>query len=191
VVYQDQPSDQQGSSKREEETLGEKEFRISAFEKAAIRAIMSIPIRVAIVEDEEILRTGLAQRIGSDERFICSDVVGSAEEMLKSTNLSSINVFIIDIGLLGMSGIELIEHLSASDVLGQVLRLTNFDDNEHVRAAGLAGAKGYLLKTTPQARLNNAIEEMHVGRAPLTSIVARILLDYLSNLPKTIGTGHP
>ena len=152
---------------------------------------MSIPIRVAIVEDEEILRTGLAQRIGSDERFICSDVVGSAEEMLKSTNLSSINVFIIDIGLLGMSGIELIEHLSASDVLGQVLRLTNFDDNEHVRAAGLAGAKGYLLKTTPQARLNNAIEEMHVGRAPLTSIVARILLDYLSNLPKTIGTGHP
>jgi DNA-binding NarL/FixJ family response regulator len=62
--------------------------------------------------------------------------------------------------------------------------LTNLDDDEHVRAAVLAGAKGYLLKTTPQARLNNAIEEIHVGGAPLTSNVARILLDYLSNLPK-------
>jgi DNA-binding NarL/FixJ family response regulator len=145
---------------------------------------MSIPISVAIVEDEEILRTGLAQRIESDERFTYSDVVGSAEEMLKSTNLSSINVFLIDIGLPGMSGIELIEHLRASDVLGQVLMSTNFDDDEHVRAAVLAGAKGYLLMTTPQARLNNAIEEIHVGGAPHTSNVAHIQLDYLSNLPK-------
>jgi DNA-binding NarL/FixJ family response regulator len=110
--------------------------------------------------------------------------VGSAEDLLASPNLSSINVFLIDIGLPGMSGIELIERLRASDVPGQILMLTNFDDDEHVRAAVLAGAKGYLLKTTPQARLNNAIEEIHVGGAPLTSNVARILLDYLSNLPK-------
>jgi DNA-binding NarL/FixJ family response regulator len=145
---------------------------------------MSTTINVAIVEDEEILRKGLAQRIGSDERFTCTDVVGSAEDLLASPSLSSINVFLIDIGLPGMSGIELIERLRASDVPGQILMLTNFDDDEHVRAAVLAGAKGYLLKTTPQARLNNAIEEIHVGGAPLTSNVARILLDYLSNLPK-------
>lgn len=145
---------------------------------------MSSPIRVAIVEDEAVLRSGLAKRIGSDVRYICTDVFASGEELLACDHLDQIDVFLVDIGLPGMSGIDAIERLRAMNLPGQILMLTNFDDDDHVRAAVLAGARGYLLKTTPQARLNNAIEEIHTGGAPLNSIVARIIMDYMNSMPR-------
>lgn len=141
-------------------------------------------IRVALVEDEDVLRTGLTQRIGSDERYICTDVFASGEELLACEHLDQIDVFLVDIGLPGMSGIDAIERLRAMNLPGQILMLTNFDDDDHVRAAVLAGARGYLLKTTPQTRLNNAIEEIHTGGAPINSIVARIIMDYMTSLPR-------
>lgn len=145
---------------------------------------MSPQIRVAIVEDEAVLRSGLAKRIGSDARYICTDVFASAEDLLACDQLEEIDVFLVDIGLPGMSGIDAIERLRGMNLPGQILMLTNFDDDEHVRAAVLAGARGYLLKTTPQARLNNAIEEIHTGGAPLNSIVARIIMDYMNSMPR-------
>lgn len=145
---------------------------------------MTSRIRVALVEDEDVLRTGLTQRIGSDERYICTDVFASGEELLACDHLDQIDVFLVDIGLPGMSGIDAIERLRAMNLPGQILMLTNFDDDDHVRAAVLAGARGYLLKTTPQTRLNNAIEEIHTGGAPINSIVARIIMDYMTSLPR-------
>lgn len=145
---------------------------------------MEQKIRVAIVEDEDVLRAGLAKRISSDERYVCTDVFATAEDLLASSQLGSIDVFLVDIGLPGMSGIQAIDRLRAMNLPGQVLMLTNFDDDEHVRAAVLAGARGYLLKTTPSKRLNDAIEEIHTGGAPINSIVARIIMDYMKTLPR-------
>lgn len=145
---------------------------------------MTAPIRVCIVEDEQVLRTGLAKRISADARYVCTDVFASAEELLACPYLEAIDVFLVDIGLPGMSGIEAIDRLRAMNLPGQVLMLTNFDDDDHVRAAILAGARGYLLKTTPPTRLTNAIEEIHTGGAPINSIVARIIMDYMADLPR-------
>jgi DNA-binding NarL/FixJ family response regulator len=141
-------------------------------------------IRVAIVEDEAILRAGLAKRIGGDPRYTCTDVFASGEELLACEHLDTIDVFLVDIGLPGMSGIDAIDRLRAMNLPGQILMLTNFDDDDHIRAAVLAGARGYLLKTTPQERLNNAIEEIHTGGAPINSIVARIIMDYMNTMPR-------
>lgn len=145
---------------------------------------MTSPIRVSIVEDEHILRNGLAMRISADHRYVCTDVFASAEELLACSHLHEIDVFLVDIGLPEMSGIEAIERLRAMNLPGQVLMLTNFDDDDHVRAAIVAGARGYLLKTTPLARLTNAIEEIHTGGAPINSIVARIIMDYMAQQPR-------
>ena len=141
-------------------------------------------IRVAIIEDESVLRKGLAKRITADSRFVCTDVYGSAEALLAADSLDTIDVFLIDIGLPGISGITLIERLRALSVPGQMLMLTNFDDDANVRSAIMAGARGYLLKTTPPARLLDALEEIHVGGAPMNGSVARIIMNYLSELPK-------
>ncbi|MBK7413734.1 MAG: response regulator transcription factor [Ignavibacteria bacterium] len=141
-------------------------------------------IRVAIIEDESVLRKGLAKRITADPRFVCTDVYSSAEALLAADFLDKIDVFLIDIGLPGISGITLIERLRALGVPGQMLMLTNFDDDANVRSAIMAGARGYLLKTTPPARLLDALEEIHVGGAPMNGSVARIIMNYLSDLPK-------
>jgi DNA-binding NarL/FixJ family response regulator len=145
---------------------------------------MEQKIRVAIIEDEDVLRAGLAKRIGSDERYVCTDIFSNAEDLLACGHLDTIDVFLVDIGLPGMSGIDAIARLRGMNLPGQVLMLTNFDDDEHVRAAVLAGARGYLLKTTPSKRLNDAIEEIHTGGAPLNSIVARIIMDYMNSMPR-------
>lgn len=141
-------------------------------------------INVAVVEDESVLRTGLVQRITTDGRFDCTDVYASAEDLLRSANLATIDVFLVDIGLPGMSGIELIEELRLMNLPGQMLMLTNFDDDVNVRSAVMAGARGYLLKTTPQPRLLDALQEIHTGGAPMNGSVARIIMNYLSELPK-------
>ncbi|MBK7575810.1 MAG: response regulator transcription factor [Ignavibacteria bacterium] len=142
-------------------------------------------IRVAIIEDESVLRKGLAKRITADSRFVCTDVYSSAEALLAADfSLDTIDVFLIDIGLPGISGITLIERLRALSVPGQMLMLTNFDDDANVRSAIMAGARGYLLKTTPPARLLDALEEIYVGGAPMNGSVARIIMNYLSDLPK-------
>lgn len=141
-------------------------------------------IRVAIIEDEAVLRKGLAKRITADTRFVCSAIYDSAEALLAAGGLEEVDVFLIDIGLPGISGIALIERLRSLNVSGQMLMLTNFDDDANVRAAVMAGARGYLLKTTPPARLLDALEEIHVGGAPMNGSVARIIMNYLSELPK-------
>lgn len=145
---------------------------------------MEPKINVAIVEDEAVLRKGLVQRISADERFVCTDIHAAAEDLLQSPNLGTIDVFLVDIGLPGMSGIELIDKLRAMNLPGQMLMLTNFDDDVNVRSAVMAGARGYLLKTTPQPRLLDALEEIHTGGAPMNGSVARIIMNYLSEIPR-------
>lgn len=141
-------------------------------------------IRVAVIEDEAVLRQGLVERITSDERFLCYDVFGSAEELIASPNLPYIDVFLIDIKLPGMSGIAAIEELRRKNVPGQVLMLTNFDDDHHVREAVLAGARGYLLKTTPTQRLLEGLAEIHAGGAPMNGSIARIILEHVAQMPR-------
>lgn len=144
----------------------------------------AVPIRVAIVEDDAVLRRGLAGRVGGDPRFEKPLVFASAEELLQAPDLQSVDVFLVDIGLPGMSGIDAISALRRMNVQGQTLMLTNFDDDEHVRSAVLAGARGYLLKTIRPQSLINALVEIHQGGAPMNGIVARIIMDYIAQLPK-------
>lgn len=141
-------------------------------------------IRIAIVEDDQIIRSGLAESINGDDRFTCTESHGSIESLLESTDVEVVDVFLLDIGLPGMSGIEGITHIRKRNDHGQILVLTNFEDNDRIRESVLAGARGYLLKTTPVPRLLDALQEIHGGGAPMTSHIARIILDYLASLPK-------
>lgn len=141
-------------------------------------------IRIAIVEDDQIIRGGLAESINGDDRFTCTESHGSIESLLESAHVEVVDVFLLDIGLPGMSGIEGIAHIRKRNDQGQILVLTNFEDNDRIRASILAGARGYLLKTTPIPRLLDALQEIHEGGAPMTSHIARIILDYLASLPK-------
>lgn len=141
-------------------------------------------IRVAIVEDDSVIRGSLATYIRSDDRLTCTHECSSIEELLSHEDLEAVDVFLLDIGLPGLSGIQGIEHIRRRNEKAQILILTNFEDSERIRTAVLSGARGYLLKTTPPQKLLEALCEIHQGGAPMTSHIARIILEYFGALPK-------
>lgn len=144
-------------------------------------------IRVSIIEDDDMLRRTLASRIAEDDRFSCEQSFSTAEEMFRSCDLSRVDVFLIDIVLPGMSGIQAITKLRRKRVKAQMLVLTNFDDDALIREAIIAGARGYVLKTTSITSLLDALADVHAGGSPMNSTVARILVDYVSSLPRPSG----
>ncbi len=130
-------------------------------------------IRVAIVEDQERLRDGLASLIAGTHGFAVVGSFGSMEDALAGIESGGPNVLLADIGLPGMSGIDGVRRLKAKYPALQILMLTVYSDNDHIFEAICAGACGYLLKDTPPTRLIESIRELHEGGAPMSPDVAR------------------
>jgi DNA-binding NarL/FixJ family response regulator len=131
------------------------------------------PVRVAVVEDLEQTRRGLAALIGGTPGYRVMGAFGSMEEALRRLDGEPPDVALLDIGLPGMSGIEGVRRLKARHPGVQILMLTVYADNDHVFEAICAGACGYLLKDTPPTRLLEAIRELHEGGAPMSPEIAR------------------
>jgi len=130
-------------------------------------------IRVAIVEDTRTLREGLSILIGGTPGFECTGKFATMEGALAQIGPAAPDVALVDIGLPGISGIEgvrLLKQLYPGLVL---LMLTVYDDDDWVFESLCAGACGYLLKTTPPARLLECIREAFLGGSPLTPEIAR------------------
>jgi DNA-binding NarL/FixJ family response regulator len=130
-------------------------------------------VRVAIVEDQEQTRRGLAALVGGTAGFRVLGAYGSMELALPRLEADPPDVALFDIGLPGISGIEGVRRLKAARPQVQILMLTVYADNDHVFEAICAGACGYLLKDTPPQRLLEAIRELHQGGAPMSPEIAR------------------
>ncbi|HEX6903753.1 MAG TPA: response regulator transcription factor [Thermoanaerobaculia bacterium] len=140
------------------------------------------PIRVAIVEDQSQTRLGLSALIDGTPGFRCSGAWRSCEEMLSRLPAAQPDILLLDLGLPGMSGIDGTRRARAILPDLPVLILTVHEDNESVLDALCAGACGYLVKKTPPARLLEAIREAHEGGSPMSSQVARRLVEVLRAL---------
>ena len=129
-------------------------------------------IKVAIIEDQQVLREGLAFLIDSTGGFRCTGSFGSIEQALRRIGDDLPHVALIDIGLPGVSGIEGIRILK--DRWPDLLRimLTVYEDDQKIFDALCAGASGYLLKRTPPAKLVESLNEVVTGGAPMSPEVA-------------------
>lgn len=134
-------------------------------------------VRVAIVEDQRVLRNGLVALIKGTEGFTLVGAYGSMEEALPRLEADPPDILLADIGLPGMSGSEGVRRLKARLPALQILMLTVYADNSHVFEAICAGASGYLLKDTPPSRLMDALRELREGGAPMSPEVARKVVE--------------
>jgi DNA-binding NarL/FixJ family response regulator len=98
------------------------------------------------------------------------------------------DVVLMDINLPGMSGVEAVKHLKPSLPETQFVMLTVYEDADHIYNALAAGATGYLLKETPRQELLNALEEVHRGGSPMTSNIARKVVQ---SFRQTSATAEP
>ena len=93
------------------------------------------------------------------------------------------DVVLMDINLPAMSGIEAVRRLKPSLPATQFVMLTVYQDADHIYSALEAGAMGYLLKQTPQEELLSALEDVHGGGSPMSSSIARKVVQSFSKAP--------
>lgn len=134
-------------------------------------------LRVAIVEDNKKIREGLAALIDGSEGFHCTDTFETAEEALRRIPDARIDVVLMDIQLPRMSGIECVEKLKERVPNLEIMMLTAFEDSDKVFKSIVAGASGYILKSTPPAELLEAIRDVKEGGSPMSDQVARKVVE--------------
>ena len=131
---------------------------------------------VSIVEDNEQLRGTLARLINREEGFRCLSHYGTAEDALADLPKVKPEVVLMDINLPGMNGVECVRKLKALLPQTQVMMLTVYEDTENIFNALAAGANGYMLKRTPTKELIEAVREVHRGGSPMTTHIARMVV---------------
>jgi DNA-binding NarL/FixJ family response regulator len=136
------------------------------------------PIRVLIVDDQTLVRRGLAKLLEIEEAV---EVVGEAQDGVDALHLlpsARPDVALVDARMPRMDGVELVGRLSEEHPRVAAIILTTFDDDEYVFGGLGAGAKGYLLKDTPPEELVSAIEKAHRGETVLGGqIAARVVAE--------------
>jgi DNA-binding NarL/FixJ family response regulator len=132
-----------------------------------------MPISVSIVEDSDKFRETLARVLNRAEGFRCLSNYPNAEDALKALPHDKPDVVLMDINLPGMNGVECVRQLKAATPAIQVMMLTVYEDTENIFNALAAGASGYMLKRTARDELLEAIREVHRGGSPMTTHIAR------------------
>ncbi len=132
-----------------------------------------MPITVSIVEDNDKLRGTLARVLSRAEGFQFVSEYANAEDALKDLPNVKPEVVLMDINLPGMNGVECVRQLKQLLPQTQVMMLTVYEDTENIFNALAAGASGYMLKRTPRDELLEAIREVHRGGSPMTTHIAR------------------
>ena len=135
------------------------------------------PIRVLLVDDHVLLRSGIAALLGTQPDFAVVGAVGSAEEALAELSALKPDVVVTDLAMGGVGGIEGTRWLAADGA--RVLVLTVHPEEESLLATLDAGASGYVTKDSGEDRLFAAIRTVARGEAYLSPAGARVLLGHL------------
>lgn len=133
-------------------------------------------ITVAIVEDNETVRNTMRELIDATPKLHCGGAYATAKEAMAEIPRLRPDVVLMDIHLPGESGIACTARLKARLPDLQVIILTVYKDIELIFQALKAGASGYLLKRAPAEEVLRAIVEVHSGGAPMTSEIARLVV---------------
>jgi DNA-binding NarL/FixJ family response regulator len=134
------------------------------------------PIRVLLVDDDALVRSGLRMMLAGAEAI---EVVGEVDDgrgVLAAVDVHHPDVVLMDIRMPQLDGIAATRLLRAQPRPPQVLVLTTFDADELVVRALQAGASGFLLKDTAPEEIVRAIELVHAGDGMLSPAVARRLI---------------
>lgn len=141
-------------------------------------------IRIVVVDDHPIVRQGLVAALEDEPDFQVVGGAGSAEEALALIPRVMPEVLLLDLELPGLSGIEAIPKVLASNPDVRVLVFTAYDSDERVLGAIRSGAKGYLLKGASTADIARAVRAVARGESYLEPRVATALVSAV-HAPRT------
>ncbi len=129
--------------------------------------------RIAIVEDNKVIRESLIEFVQTDPECSCVCTCATAEEALKIIPKHQPDIVLMDIQLPGASGIECTAQLKQLLPSAQIIMVTVYEDTERIFKALRVGACGYLLKRCTPEELISAVREVRSGGAPMSREIAR------------------
>lgn len=147
---------------------------------------MSAPISVIIVEDDASVREILTTWLQEADGFTCVGVFPDVESALDPILQRKPDVALVDINLPGLSGIDCVRQTKALTPATQFVMLTVYEDSNHIFDALSSGATGYLVKTTSRDALIAALRDVHVGGSPMSSNIARKVVQSLQEPKRTL-----
>lgn len=142
---------------------------------------MTQPVRVLIVDDDALVRSGLTMMLGGAGSVT---VVGEAQdgsEVLGAIDRHRPDVLLLDLRMAKLDGLATLALLRTQPQPPAVIVLTTFDTDEHVLQALRQGAAGFLVKDTPPAEIVRAIELVAAGESMLSPTVTRRLIAHLAD----------
>ncbi|WP_393916667.1 response regulator [Halostreptopolyspora alba] len=134
------------------------------------------PVRVLVVDDQQVMREGLVALLGLVDGV---EVVGDAADGARALELvatTTCDVVLMDLRMPGMDGTQATRRLRASHPDVAVLVLTTYSDDESISGALRAGAHGYLTKDAGRAEIDAALRAAAVGQVTFTPEVSRRLV---------------
>ncbi|OUZ08053.1 DNA-binding response regulator [Aeromicrobium sp. PE09-221] len=137
------------------------------------------PIRVLLVDDDPLVRTGLSMVLGGAPDIEVIGEAGDGSEALRRAE--GADVVLMDIRMPVMDGLAATERLLARSEPPRVVVLTTFDADEHVVRALAAGASGFLLKDTPPPRIVDAVRMVAAGEPILSPSVTGQLIRHVAS----------
>ncbi len=141
---------------------------------------------IAVIEDDTTIRNYLANEIQGRMNIKRMEVFSNAESALDSLTANPVEIALFDVQLPGMTGIECIQKLKMIHPRMQMMVLTVYDNNDVIFSALKAGASSYILKNTPPEKIIEAINELHSGGSPISSQIARKVIEAFQIKEKSI-----
>jgi DNA-binding NarL/FixJ family response regulator len=142
-----------------------------------------MPITVSIVEDAAGVREALVRLLDNANGFQCLASYPDAESALAGISTRTPEVVLMDIDLPGMNGVECVRKLKTQLPEVRVVMLTVYENPEKIFDALSAGAVGYLLKKRLTEDLLAAIQDAYSGGAPMSSQIARKVVQFFQKIP--------
>jgi DNA-binding NarL/FixJ family response regulator len=139
-----------------------------------------VSVRVLVVDDDALVRSGLAMMLGGASDLEVVGEVGDGSEVAAAVDTYRPDVVLMDLRMPRMDGIEATTRLRRRPAPPDVLVLTTFDADELVLRALRAGASGFLLKDTPPAQIVDAVRRVAAGDPVLSPRITRRLIDLVA-----------
>ena len=134
-------------------------------------------IKVAIVEDIDEIRESLRQIVNTAAGFECIHAYADALIALENIVDLEVDVLLLDVNLPHLSGPDAVRLFKEKHPDMQIIMCTIYSDDNSVFTSLKNGASGYLLKKVPPSQMIEAIREVHMGGAPMSSEIARRVVD--------------
>jgi DNA-binding NarL/FixJ family response regulator len=143
-------------------------------------------ISVAIVEDDARVRHQLATIVTQMPQCVCVGEYANGENAVAGLPKNPAQVVLMDINLPGMNGVECVRQVKTVLPKTQTIMLTVHQDTETIFEALAVGASGYLLKPVRKEELAQAIRDVVAGGSPMTSSIARKVVQSFQRLPPAV-----